>query len=353
MESTQNLKRRIRSVQNIGQITKAMELVAATKMRRAQELALNSRPYAYTALEILAVISRLKDSQEGIAMPPLMRERTSEAGDDDFKKTGRTAFMIVTSDKGLAGSFNGSVFRKFEQYVRENNIDLQARTDDGREKYVFIAVGQKSKSYLEHRGLSVSKFFTRVGDFTRMEEVNPITDALIDGYLGGPAGPGQPADTATPPQFDEVISFSTQFITALNQQVFARQLLPVSFEKVRESIEQLVPAAGKYSKYLETAAFADGGAGGAATNVQYLIEPSPREVLEKLSRELLKIRVYHSILEANASEHSARRVAMKNASDNASELSQDLNIVYNKSRQAAITNQIIEVTSGAQAAGVE
>jgi ATP synthase F1 gamma subunit len=177
-----------------------------------------------------------------------------------------------------------------------------------------------------------------------MEEVNPITDALIDGYLGGPAGPGQPADTATPPQFDEVISFSTQFITALNQQVF---------EKVRESIEQLVPAAGKYSKYLETAAFADGGAGGAATNVQYLIEPSPREVLEKLSRELLKIRVYHSILEANASEHSARRVAMKNASDNASELSQDLNIVYNKSRQAAITNQIIEVTSGAQAAGVE
>jgi F-type H+-transporting ATPase subunit gamma len=346
MESTQNLKRRIRSVQNIGQITKAMELVAATKMRRAQELALNSRPYAYTALEILAVISRLKDSQDGIAMPPLMRERAPE------EKTGRTAFMIVTSDKGLAGSFNGSVFRKFEQYVRENNIDLHARTDAGFEKYVFIAVGQKSKSYLEHRGLSVARFFTRVGDFTRMEEVNPITDALIEGYLGRPAEPGH---DAIAPQFDDAVSFSTQFITALNQEVFARQLLPVTFEKVRESIEQLVPASGRYSKYLQTTTLADGADGGAsgAANVQYLIEPSPREVLEELSRTLLRIRVYHNILEANASEHSARRVAMKNASDNASELSQDLNVVYNKSRQAAITNQIIEVTSGAQAAGVE
>src|SRR5579864_7513721 len=102
MESTQNLKRRIRSVQNIGQITKAMELVAATKMRRAQELALSSRPYAYTALEILGIIASLKD----VPTPELLRDRTSE---DSAEKTGRTAFMIVTSDKGLAGSFNSSV----------------------------------------------------------------------------------------------------------------------------------------------------------------------------------------------------------------------------------------------------
>src|SRR5580704_9010694 len=109
MESGQSLQRRMRSVQNIGQITKAMELVAATKMRRSQELALNSRPYAYAALEILGVISQLKD----VAMPELLRGRMPE------EKTGRTAFMIVASDKGLAGSFNGGVFRKFEQYVRE------------------------------------------------------------------------------------------------------------------------------------------------------------------------------------------------------------------------------------------
>src|SRR5271168_4152447 len=112
MESTQNLKRRIRSVQNIGQITKAMELVAATKMRRAQELALNSRPYAYTALEILGVIARLHEANgKAVPMPELLRARAPG------EKTGRVAFLIVTSDKGLAGSFNGSVFRKFERYV--------------------------------------------------------------------------------------------------------------------------------------------------------------------------------------------------------------------------------------------
>lgn len=312
----------MRSVQNIGQITKAMELVAATKMRKAQELALNSRPYAYTALEILGVIARLGVGASGaevVGMPPLLREKSPE------EKTGRTAIMIVASDKGLAGSFNGSVFRKFEQYVRANAIDPHDA------KYVFIAVGQKAKSYLEHRGITVAQSFTRVGDYTKMDQVAPISEALIDGYLGG--------------QFDEVISFSTQFVTALRQDVLVRQLLPVSFEKIRESIEMLIPASGRYSQYLDLAALGDG----KTAPEDYLIEPSPREVLEELAATLLKIRVYHNILEANASEHSARRVAMKNASDNASELSTDLNIVYNKSRQAAITNQIIEVTSGAQA----
>ena len=314
MESTQNLKRRMRSVQNIGQITKAMELVAATKMRRSQELALGSRPYAYATLEILGIIAGLKD----VPMPALLRGRTAE------ERTGRTAFMIVTSDKGLAGSFNGAVFRKFEQYARENRLDIRPP------QAVFFAVGQKAKSYLEHRGLAVARSFTRVGDFTRMDEVNPISDALIDGYLHG--------------DFDEVVSFSTHFITALRQDVFVRQLLPVSAEKVRESIELLVPTAGRFSEYIDLESFDEDG------RAEYRIEPSPAAVLAPLARDLLRIRVYHNILEANASEHSARRVAMKNASDNASELSGNLNIEYNKSRQTAITNQIIEVTSGAQTA---
>ena len=323
MESTQNLKRRIRSVQNIGQITKAMELVAATKMRRAQEFALNSRPYAYSALEILGVIANLSQANgQDVAMPELLRERTTE------EKTGRVAFLIVTSDKGLAGSFNSSVFRKFETYIRTNHIDLNERIADGELKYSFIAVGQKTKSYFEHRGHAVMESFLRVGDYTHIQEVDPISDALIDGYLGK--------------QFDEVIAFSTQFITALRQDVMVRQILPVSFEKIKESIESLVPEAGRYSQYLNAETFA------SDKNIEYIIEPSPAVVLEELSRELLKIRLYHMVLEANASEHSARRVAMKSASDNASELSTDLSIVYNKSRQAAITNQIIEVTSGAQ-----
>jgi F-type H+-transporting ATPase subunit gamma len=309
MESGQSLQRRMRSVKNIGQITKAMELVAATKMRRAQELALNSRPYAYTALEMLGILSNLKD----VPMPELLEQRPVE----------KTAFMLVTSDKGLAGSFNGSVIRKFEKYVRENNIDI---TD---EKYVFIAIGQKARTYLERRGVVVNDAFTRVGDFTTIQEVNPISNLLIAGYLKH--------------DFDQVISFSTVFVTALRQEVFIRELLPISFEKVRESVEQLVPEAGRYAHYLDISIFSD------EDEREFLIEPSAKEVLEQLAPELLKIRIYSMVLEANASEHSARRVAMKNASDNARDLSEELNVIYNKTRQAAITSQIIEVTSGAQA----
>ncbi len=322
MESTQNLKRRIRSVQNIGTITKAMELVEATKMRRAQELALGSRPYAYTALEILGIIANLKD----VPMPELLRERTSL---NVPEKTGQVAFLIVTSDKGLAGSFNSAVIRKFESYVRANAIDLDARVASGDPKYSFIAVGQKAKSYLEHRGRAVLHSFLRVGDYTRMEEVSRIRERLVEAYLRR--------------DFDSVISFSTNFVSALRQEVLVREILPISFEKIKESIELLVPQAGRYSQYLAADALA------GEKNTDYIIEPSPREVLEQLAQELLRIRLYHMVLEANASEHSARRVAMKSASDNASELSENLNVEYNKSRQAAITNQIIEVTSGTQA----
>ena len=309
MESGQSLKRRMKSVGNIGTITKAMELVSATKMRRSQELALNSRPYAYSALELLGILSNLKD----VKMPELLTERPVE----------HTAFMVVTSDKGLAGSFNASVFRAFEKYVKANGIDVRDP------KYVFIAIGQKARQYLEHRGARLLESFNRVGDFTKMEQVNPISNTLIDGYLRH--------------EFDKVIAFSTNFITALRQEVFVRELLPVSYEKVKESVEQLVPEAGRYSKYLDAEQFADD------REKDYIIEPSASEVLEQLAVQLLNIRIYHMVLEANASEHSARRVAMKNASDNAGELLQDLNIVYNKSRQAAITSQLIEVTSGSEA----
>ncbi len=311
MESAQNLKRRMKSVKNIGQITKAMELVAATKMRRSQELALNSRPYAYTAIEILATLSNL----DRVALPELLRGR----------EVRKTAFLMVTSDKGLAGSFNSSVIRKFEKYVKENTVDLRDP------RYVFIAIGQKSRSYFERRVPAVAASFIRVGDYMRPEEVAPISDYLIKGYREG--------------VFDEVVLFSTVFVTALRQEVFVRQILPVSFEKIRESFALLVPESGKYSQYIDTATLEDGRAR------EYLIEPSAGEILEELAAQLLMTRIYHAILEANASEHSARRVAMKNASENAAELSENLTVEYNKSRQAAITREIIEVTSGAQSFG--
>lgn len=307
MESAQNLKRRMKSVKNIGQITKAMELVAATKMRRAQELALTSRPYSYAALELLGILSGLKD----VPLPGILQRR----------KTEKTVFLIVTSDKGLAGSFNSAVIRKFEQYVKAERIDLSDP------RCSFVAVGQKAKTYLSRRALPIVAVFTRVGDFTKLAEAEPVADFLVDGYVKR--------------RFDSAVAFFTTFVTALRQDAVAREILPVDYEAVRRSIEDTIPRAGRYSDYAKSESFFDG------KERDYLIEPSPAEVLAELAPALLKTRIYHLILEANASEHSARRVAMKNASENAGELSENLNVVYNKSRQAGITRELIEVTSGA------
>ena len=142
--------------------------------------------------------------------------------------------------------------------------------------------------------------------------------------------------------FDSVVVFFTTFVTALRQDPVAREFLPIDYSAIKGSIEETIPRSGKYSEYAKSETLLDGEV------KDYIIEPSPKEVLRELAPRLLKIRIYHAILEANASEHSARRVAMKNASDNASDLSESLTMVYNKSRQAAITREIIEVTSGAQ-----
>ncbi|HVM77274.1 MAG TPA: ATP synthase F1 subunit gamma [Candidatus Paceibacterota bacterium] len=309
MESGQSLQRRIRSVKNIGQITKAMELVAATKMRRSQEAALNSRPYAYAALELLGLLSKMED----VPMPELLKARPVE----------KTAFLLMTSDKGLAGSFNGAVIRRFESYIRENGIDIHDP------RYSFVAIGQKAKTYLERKGVNVILAFIRVGDLMKMKDADPIASALIEGYVNH--------------EFDSVMAFFTTFVTALRQDAVVREFLPISYEKIKESIEETIPRAGRYSEYAKSESFFD------EKDLKFIIEPAPAQVLAELAPQLLKIRIYHMILEANASEHSARRVAMKNASDNASDLGETLNVVYNKQRQAAITNQIIEVTSGTTA----
>jgi len=307
MASAQNLKRRIKSVTNIGTITKAMELVAATKMRRSEELALTSRPYAYTALELLGILADLKE----VTLPELLRPREVK----------RTAFVLVTSDKGLAGSFNSSVIKQFESFMKKGAIDVSDPD------HSFIAIGQKAKNYLGRKKVNIVASFHHVGDFTEPEETDPVAEFLISGYLEH--------------DFDSAIVFFSTFVTALRQDAVAREFLPVTYDAVKQSIEDTIPRAGKYSDYARSESFFEG------RDKEYIIEPSPAEVLAELAPKLLKTRIYHAILEANASEHSARRMAMKNASENASDLSQTLNLEYNKSRQAAITNQIIEVTSGA------
>jgi len=312
MESPQSIKKRLKSVSNIGKITKAMELVAATKMRKSQEIALASRPYAFAALDFLATISSM--NQE---LPKLF----------EIRKVKKVLFVLVSSDKGLAGAFNSSVFRKFEQHSK---IDKEQWKQ---EEKVYLAVGEKAYNYLSKKGLNVVKKFVSVGDYTTLEQVHPITDFIIKGYLAE--------------EWDRVVIVSTHFRSALKQEPHVRRVLPIDFDHIKETVEQIIPERGKFADLIKEQHISFIPEKSKIT--EYLVEPSAGEVLNKLADHLFFIQFYHLILEANASEHSARRMAMKTASDNASELGEELNLQYNKSRQSKITTEISEISAGAEA----
>ncbi|MDP2909785.1 MAG: ATP synthase F1 subunit gamma [bacterium] len=309
MESLQNIKKRLKSVSNVSQITKAMELVAATKMRKSQEIALASRPFAFLALGLLANISTARSKK---VFSPLLEKR----------KIKRTLYVLISSDKGLAGAFNSSVFRKLENYLAENKVDSK--------KNLFLAIGEKSANYLNKKRISPEKKFVRIGDFTDPKETNPVSDYLADGYLNQ--------------KWDRVVVFSTNFRSALKQEPLIREILPIDFECLRKTVESIVPESGKFANFIKENQISFI----AEKKQSYLIEPSPESVLEKLTRFLFSMQFYQLVLEANASEHAARRLAMKTASDNASKLYFNLSLQYNKSRQSTITREIIEITNGAQ-----
>ena len=312
MDSPQNIKKRLKSIKNIKQITKAMELVSATKMRKSQEIALASRPYAFTALGFLATVSSLNQK-----LPELFK----------IRKIKKVLFVLVSSDKGLAGAFNSSVFKKFEQHMQRDKEKYQS------EEKFFVAVGEKSANYLSKKNINIVKKFVQVGDYTTQKQVEPLTDFIIEGYLQA--------------KWDRVVIFSTHFRSALKQEPHVRRVLPIDFEHIKETVQEIIPERGKFADLIKE------------HNInfvpdkkklkEYLIEPSPEKVLEKLAKHLFFMQVYHLILEANASEHSARRLAMKTASDNAADLVSALNLQYNKSRQSAITKEITEIIGGAEA----
>ncbi|OGZ63911.1 MAG: ATP synthase F1 subunit gamma [Candidatus Staskawiczbacteria bacterium RIFCSPLOWO2_01_FULL_40_39] len=322
MENTQHLKKRLKSVANINKITKAMELVAATKMRRSQEIALASRPYALTALDLLANLTLIEKSTK-FPMPELLQQR----------KIKRVLFVLISSDKGLAGSFNSAVFKKFEQHMERDKEKYR------QEEKFFVAVGEKAFQYLSKKGIAVLRKFVQAGDYTTAEQVKPLTDFIVKGYLKTSAPGGA--------SWDRVVIFSTHFRSALKQEPHVRKALPIQFDHLLETIKEITPSTGKFADIIKEQNITFGGE--IKDIKEYLIEPSPEAVLEDLAKHLLFMQMYHLILEANASEHSARRMAMKTASDNASDLSETLNLQYNKSRQSAITKEIIEITAGSEA----
>ena len=309
MESLRGLKSRLGAVSNIRQITKAMEMVAATKMRRSQEIAIRSRPYAWKALELLE-----KMAERGGAALPLAHGREVKS----------TLVVVVAADRGLAGSFNAQVFRAADALLANDPYSA-----DPNHIFSFASVGKRAEGYIAKKKLALAEKFYGFGDFVRPEEVEGLARFMIDGFKNG--------------GWDRVIAISTNFRTALKQDVVRRQILPVDFEKIKEVAIELIPEYGRYADLSE------GNRAPASPKkrkkAHYIFEPSAAEVLDELVPHLVKMQIYHLVLESNASEHSARRVAMKNASDSADELKDGLTLEYNKVRQSSITGEMIEIAA--------
>lgn len=305
MPSTKSVKQRIKSVKNTAQITKAMEVVSATKMRRSQEFAIRARPYAVASLDLLI---NLLDRTPNL--PDLLTSREIK----------NSLVLIVASDKGLAGAFNGNIIKKTESLIREkqeNKINVSV-----------VTVGKKVRDYAERRGLQLVNSFWGFGDYSMPHETVPVADYLIKGFLDG--------------SFDEVIAVYTHFRTTLTQEAVVKKILPATKISLESVIKSIVPEHGRFSTIRNTATH-------ERFNYEYVFEPSPKEILDSLIPQLIRIHVHHLLLESNASEHSSRMVAMKNASDNAKDLIGSLTLAYNKARQASITQELTEITSGREA----
>ena len=309
MATSRTVKKRIKATENISQITKAMEAVSAVKMRKSEEFALRSRPYAMAALEILKNLSGKID--EADFHSPFLEKR-------DVKKI---CLLVVASDKGLCGSFNSNVLRKAVEFI--NN-----RVKEGREVEI-VAVGRKSADFFRKRGFRIFREVTGAGDFGAKDETNFLAELLSDAYKNG--------------EYGEVYAAYTHFLSVMKQETVVEKILPFTAESLKKRIEEIIPIQGKYSG-------ASGILGGSGEGVRdYVFEPSIKAVLNELLPMLLETQVYHVILEANASEHSARMIAMKNASDNAGELIDALTLSYNKARQGQITKELTEITAGTAA----
>ena len=307
MAGSRALKNRIRSTKNIRQMTRAMEAVSAVKMRRSQQAALAARPYALSALSILHKIQ--KSTEEAVIHSPLTEKRSVET----------LGLAVITSDKGLAGSFNANVIKKAEKLIAHSG-----------KRALIVAVGKKGRDYFKRRKVQLAGEFLGAGDFGAINETRHISDLVASLFIEK--------------KCDEVVLVYANFLSALKQEVVVRKLLPFTEEALGEIIADIEPLRGRYANMPVTITNSSERPAGTL-----IFEPSPQEALEKVLPELLAVQIFHAILEGNASEHSSRMIAMKNASESAGELVDTLNIQYNKARQAAITKELSEITAGKEA----
>jgi F-type H+-transporting ATPase subunit gamma len=290
MPSLKDIRGRIGSVRNIAQITRAMEMVAASRMKRAQDAILAARPYSD---ELRAALSRVA-AVVGEEVDPLLARRPVK----------RIGLVVITTDRGLVGALNANAIRSVLRYVSER------AGGESHPEIRLITVGRKGRDALRRSGISIAAHFAQLGTKPTFGDITPLARLLVEDFLAG--------------TYDEIDLVYSSFVSTLVQRPEVVQLLPIA-RPTQESGEE--------------------------ENDEYLFEPSPEAVLSRLLPHFVAVDIYRAVLENNASEQSAQMIAMRNATDNAHELIDDLTLVYNKTRQATITREMIEIASGAEALG--
>jgi F-type H+-transporting ATPase subunit gamma len=286
MASTREIRRRIRSVKNIAKVTKAMETVAASKMRKAQQQVLATRPYAEKSWEVLTYLARLRRSNA--SEQPLLQQRAEL----------KVGLLLITGDRGLAGAYNANVLRKVAAQIAEwEKADVQIS---------LVTVGKKGRDWMLRHGPPLRAEFTGLSDRPTSNDIAPVASVLIEDFIDG--------------RFDAVYMAYTNFRSTLRQDPVVRKLLPI------EPAEPTVPMAA-----------------------DYIFEPDPQTILNEVLRGLTELQILQALYESIASEQSARMVAMRNATDAANDLIGQLTLSYNKARQEAITKELLDIVGGASA----
>lgn len=303
MESTRDIKGRIKSVTNIQQITKAMKMVAAARLRKAEEKANGSRPYAEKIGELLR---RASSVTPGFTSPLF---RTGEV-----KKVG---YLVICGDKGLAGAYNSNVMKR----------TLQEISGKDRSAYALYVCGKQAKNYLKFRGYDPDTYHFGFSDKPSAQDSIDLSKEMVEYF--------------TKEEVDEVYIIYTKFITALRQQVRVDRLLPIEAPAEGKTEEAAKAAASEWEKERQDFLHIE--------EDPYIFLPDAAAVLSKLLPEYIQVQVYNAMLQSAASELGSRMAAMSAATDNATERIADLNLTYNKARQAQVTNEISEIVGGAAA----
>jgi ATP synthase, F1 gamma subunit len=289
-QSVREIRRRINSVKNMRQITRAMEMVAAAKLRRAQMQVTANRPFSRKLREVLARLVTAARSAEGDGRVehPLL----------EVREVKRVLYVVITADRGLAGGYNVNVLRR-----------LQGIMDEDTREFEVVAIGRKGREYLRKRGLTPLKEYVHIGDDIPYSFARELAGELMEAFTSG--------------QFDEINLVYTEFVSVVTQRPVVKRLLPV---------EEL-----------------SGSSDGEEAALEYIYEPSPESVINILLPRFVETEVYAALMEAKASEMGARMTAMRNATDNATEMIEELTLNYNRARQAGITKEISEIVGGAEA----